>query len=185
MKLSITLIIFNIFFISRHTTPIMVEWIRLTSFIIPKNPKKDLLTRLFFLSSTTTSGLIFPFLQTGQQSGSLCIYRKLCYSIFVSLKVRNTDEYIFPNKYKTNNISTQYVNTKLKEIVGKFKINSKYISTQRLRKSFGRRIWEMNNYSNRSLIILSYIFNHSNIAVTRKYLVIRQTEIFDVYENLN
>ena len=35
------------------------------------------------------------------------------------------------------------------------------------------------------LIILSEMFDHSNIAVTRQYLGKRQAEIFDMYESLN
>ena len=82
-------------------------------------------------------------------------------------------------------MSIQYVNTKLKDIVKRYNIRGSNISSHSLRKSFGRRVWEINNHSDKSLIILSEMFNHSNIAVTRKYLGIRQSEIFDVYKSLN
>ncbi|MFC2089648.1 tyrosine-type recombinase/integrase [Bacteroidota bacterium] len=111
-------------------------------------------------------------------------FKKLSESTLMSIRIQNQDEYIFSNKYKTNHLSIQYVNTKLKEIVKKYKINPNYISSHSLRKSFGRRVWEMNNHSDKSLILLSELFNHSNIAVTRRYLGIRQSEIFDIYLSL-
>ena len=43
---------------------------------------------------------------------------------------------------------------------------------------------ENNDNSDRSLILLSEMFNHSNIKTTKIYLGIREKEIFDVYENL-
>ena len=113
------------------------------------------------------------------------IHDKLSSSPLSSIRIRDQEEFIFTNKYKTIHISPQYVNTKLKEIVRRYKINGSKISSHSLRKSFGRRVWEINNHSDKSLIILSEMFNHSNIAVTRKYLGIRQSEIFDVYESLN
>ena len=48
-----------------------------------------------------------------------------------------------------------------------------------------RRIWELNNYSERSLVLLSELFNHSNIQITKKYLGIKEQELFDVYDSLS
>lgn len=58
------------------------------------------------------------------------------------------------------------------------------ISTHSLRKAFGRRVWENNNKSEYSLALLQDIFNHTSIAVTKRYLGIRQDEINSVYLNL-
>jgi site-specific recombinase XerD len=83
-------------------------------------------------------------------------------------------------------MSIQYVNRRLKEIVGKYKIvkNPLMIKSHSLRKSFGRRVFENNDNSEKSLILLSEMFNHSNIKTTKVYLGIRDKEIFDVYDNL-
>ena len=113
------------------------------------------------------------------------VYLKLNTSELKSQQIEADFEFVFSNKYKTSSISKQYINLQLKFYAKKLRIKELNISTHSLRKSFGRRVWEMNNYSDRSLIILSEIFNHSNIAITRKYLGIRQAEIFDVYESLN
>lgn len=58
------------------------------------------------------------------------------------------------------------------------------ISSHSLRKSFGRRVYENNNESEKSLIYLSELFNHTSLSVTRKYLGIRQEELNDIYMNL-
>jgi len=58
------------------------------------------------------------------------------------------------------------------------------VSSHSLRKSFGRRVWENDGESERSLIYLSEIFNHSSIQMTRIYLGIRQEELNEVYLSL-
>ena len=78
-------------------------------------------------------------------------------------------------------ISIQYVNRKLKEVL---KEKGKNISSHTLRKTFGRRVWQNNNESDKALIFLSDIFNHTNAAITRRYLGIRQEEISEIYMNL-
>ncbi len=113
------------------------------------------------------------------------IHEKLSNSPLSSVRIQNDDEFMFSNKFKSSHISTQYVNTRLKEIVKRYKINGSNISSHSLCKSFGRRVWEINNHSDKSLILLSELFNHTSLAVTRKYLGIRQSELFDIYESLN
>jgi integrase len=85
--------------------------------------------------------------------------------------------YAFKSQKKTI-YSPQHVNRLLKKYFkGK-------ISTHSLRKSFGRRVWENDNQSERSLIYLSELFQHSSISITRIYLGIRQEELDNIYINL-
>ncbi len=65
-----------------------------------------------------------------------------------------------------------------------FECTGKKISSHSLRKTFGRRVWLINEYSDKSLILLSHLFNHSSVQITRIYLGIREEEIKDVYLNL-
>ncbi len=98
----------------------------------------------------------------------------------------NIDDFVFLNRYSTSTISTQFVNRKLKKIACDYKL-CKYpntIKSHSLRKSFGRRVFENNDNSDRSLILLSEIFNHSNIKTTKIYLGIREKEIFVIYNAL-
>lgn len=74
--------------------------------------------------------------------------------------------------------SVQHVNRLIKKYFkGK-------VSSHSLRKSFGRRVWENDNQSERSLVYLSQLLNHSSTHVTRTYLGIQQEELDDIYMNL-
>ena len=99
---------------------------------------------------------------------------------------RDPEQFIFLNRFKTKTISPQYVNWMLKELVKKYGVvkNSNGIKSHSLRKSFGRRVWENNDKSEKGLIMLNEIFNHSSIKTTKIYLGIRDKEIQDVYQNL-
>ena len=98
----------------------------------------------------------------------------------------NLDSLIFLNRWGTGAITRQYINTKLKKIAVKYKITKdpSSIKSHSLRKSFGRRVFEANDGSERSLILLSDILNHTSIKTTKIYLGIRDKEIEDVYVNL-
>ena len=77
--------------------------------------------------------------------------------------------------------SRQQINRKLKQHL---KSADKNISSHSLRKSFGRRVYENNNESDKALVVLNQIYNHSSMAQTRMYLDITQEEIEDVYMNM-
>ena len=100
----------------------------------------------------------------------------------------NTDleSLIFQNRFRTAAISVQYVNRRLKELAIEYKVSKEpaKIKSHSLRKSFGRRVFESNDNSEKSLILLSQCLNHSSLLTTRIYLGIREKEIFDIYENL-
>jgi integrase len=93
---------------------------------------------------------------------------------------------IFQNRFHTSAISVQYVNRKLKELATEYKVSKEptKIKSHSLRKSFGRRVFENNDNSEKSLILLSECLNHSSLKITRTYLGIRDKEIYDIYEKL-
>lgn len=103
----------------------------------------------------------------------------------VQMKSPSPSQYIFVNKYGTKPIRLQWVNEKLKRLLKEYNIKTINASSHLLRKSFGRRVWELNNHSEKSLVLLSEIFNHSSVQVTKRYLGIKQEEIFDVYDQLS
>lgn len=111
------------------------------------------------------------------------ILKEFTKNIFSKLSI-DENNYIFVNK-KNKIISIQYINKILKNIKILYKIKIKNFSTHSLRKTFGRRIWEMDNQSERALIMLSDIFQHSSSAITKRYLGIRQQEISQIYDLLN
>jgi integrase len=89
---------------------------------------------------------------------------------------------IFVSK-KGQVFSVQYINQEFCRIAKKYNLKGNF-STHSLRKTFGRHVWEMDNNSERSLIMLSKIFNHTHSDVTRIYLGITAQEISDIYINL-
>jgi integrase len=101
---------------------------------------------------------------------------------FSLLKVRipNIEGFVFTSNQNTV-YSKQYVNRKLKEIFGS---KTLAISTHSLRKTFGRQVWSNNNETDKALLYLSDLFNHSSPAITKRYLGIRQEELDDIYMNL-
>lgn len=75
--------------------------------------------------------------------------------------------------------STQHINRLLKQ---HFKgVVNGVVSSHSLRKCFGRKVWDNNNQSKRSLVYLSQLFNHSSTSVTRVCLWINQEELDDIY----
>jgi integrase len=93
-------------------------------------------------------------------------------------KEENDNFYAFRSQ-KGSIYSSQHVNRLMKQY---FKIDD--VSSHSLRKTFGRRVWDNHNQSEKALLYLSELFNHTSITVTRKYLGIRQEELDDIYLTL-
>ncbi|UJH90932.1 tyrosine-type recombinase/integrase [Antarcticibacterium sp. 1MA-6-2] len=93
-------------------------------------------------------------------------------------KEENGEFYAFRSR-KGTVYSIQQVNRVIKKY---FKGTD--ITSHSLRKSFGRRVWDNHQQSEKALVYLSELFNHTSVSVTRKYLGIRQTELDDIYMSL-
>lgn len=91
--------------------------------------------------------------------------------------LRNKSEIVFRSN-KNTTYSNQQINTKIKQT---FQAKNKNYSSHSLRKSFGRRVYEMHNRSEDALVSLSLIYNHSDLRVTRTYLDITQEKLDDIY----
>ncbi len=105
--------------------------------------------------------------------------------VVLKLKVTNRNELIFVNRFGTKSIDKSYVNVKLKEIFKKYRIKvSGNVSTHTFRKTLGRRVVEVNDYSNHTLFLLMDLFGHSSMSITKRYLGIREQEIHSVYDSL-
>jgi integrase len=101
------------------------------------------------------------------------------------MKITDTNQFIFVNKYRTKPIDKSYVNVKLKEILKKYNIILEGNGSSHLfRKTLGNRVLRLNNYSSESVILLMELFSHSSPAMTKKYLGIREKEIHDVYDSV-
>lgn len=80
-------------------------------------------------------------------------------------------------------ITIQHLNRVLKDVFAK-ESKTLNISSHSFRKCFGRRVFFNNGESEKALVYLSELFNHSSISQTRTYLGIRQEELNDIYLNL-
>ena len=111
--------------------------------------------------------------------------KEIVQRVYIKSDLSNLNELIFINKYGTKCIDKSYVNVKLKELFLKYRIKVKgNISTHTFRKTLGRRVVEVNDYSNESLVLLMELFGHSNMGITKRYLGITKDEIHNVYDCL-
>ncbi len=101
------------------------------------------------------------------------------------MSIADSNKFIFINRYGTKPIDRSWVNVNLKRIFKKYKIELEgNISSHMFRKTLGNRVLKLNSYSNESIVLLMELFGHSSMAITKKYLGIREKEILDVYDSL-
>ena len=82
--------------------------------------------------------------------------------------------------------TVQAINRILKEIKKKYRLKIKNFSCHSLRKTFGRQVYTMNgDNSELALVKLMELFNHSRVAITKRYLGLRQEEILQTYHCLS
>jgi integrase len=105
-----------------------------------------------------------------------------CYE---NIKPRTTDEFIFTSQ-KGSVYSIQRINVILKDLRIKYNLKIRNFSSHSLRKSFGREIFNRSaENAELAIVKLSQLFNHSNPAITRRYLGISQKELLDTYDVLS
>ena len=79
----------------------------------------------------------------------------------------------------------QRINVILKEIKREYRLKVKNFSCHSLRKTFGRQVYNMNSENSElALVKLMELFNHSSLAITKRYLGLRQEEILETYDCL-
>ena len=96
------------------------------------------------------------------------------------LQLKNKSETPFKSN-KGTTYTRQQINRKIKQA---FKTKDKNYSSHSLRKSFGRKVYDDNEQSENSLVLLSKLYNHSNLKVTRDYLDITQEILEDIYMSI-
>lgn len=93
------------------------------------------------------------------------------------------------NKIQPPGLDSKFISLTIRTINKQIKIHAyragirdKRISTHTWRKTFGREVWRRNNKSEESLVILSQLFNHSSLSITRTYLDITREEVLQLYD---
>ena len=92
----------------------------------------------------------------------------------------DVNQYMFLNRFGKKPVSIQHINQKLKEIFKKHGVEGR-ISSHSLRKTLSRQIWEKNGCSDKALLLLSDLLNHSSVTVTKRYIGIQEQEISNLY----
>lgn len=81
--------------------------------------------------------------------------------------------------------TVQRINVILKELKQKYRLKIKHFSCHSLRKTFGRQVYNMNSdNAELALVKLMELFNHSSVAITKRYLGLRKEEILETYDCL-
>ena len=105
-----------------------------------------------------------------------------CYK---NIRPRSLNEFIFTSQ-KGSVYSVQRINVILKDLRVIYNLKIKQISSHSLRKCFGREIFNRSaENAELAIVKLSQLFNHSNPAITRRYLGITQKELLDTYDVLS
>lgn len=81
-------------------------------------------------------------------------------------------------------VKVSYLNKQLKKLNFKHCLKHPNFTTHTLRRSFGKAIYEKFGKSEHSLVLLSKVFSHSSIAITREYIGLEKEMIANVYLSL-
>lgn len=107
---------------------------------------------------------------------------KECYA---HIHPSSTMEHILVSQ-KHSVFSIQRINIILKEVKERYKMKIKNFSCHSLRKTFGRQVYNMNSENaEMALVKLMELFNHSNVAITKRYLGLRKEELLETYDCLS
>lgn len=98
--------------------------------------------------------------------------------------VEDMNEYLFKSREGDSHITEKSLGRIIKDAAKEAGIE-RNICSHSLRKTFGYHVWHSAADKEKALVMLMSIFNHSSIAVTKKYIGIMDEEIEDVFNNLN
>jgi integrase len=100
------------------------------------------------------------------------------------IKPRDPGNHIFLSQ-KGSVFSIQRINIIFKNLKERYTLDVQNFSTHSMRKTFGREIFTKSGVNAElALVKLSQIFNHSNVATTRRYLGIAKEEMMQTYDLL-
>lgn len=105
--------------------------------------------------------------------------------LWKALGCPDKNDYIMASRQGDKPLTIQFVNMKLKEFKAKYRLKIENFSTHTFRKTFGRYVYDTNNHSAESLLLLNKILNHHSIQVTKTYIGITQDEIAGVYASIS
>lgn len=111
------------------------------------------------------------------------VMRKIS-ELYVLLESPNKDNYIFRSRRSKERFSSQYVNRRLKGFKKEYNLPIENFSTHTFRKTFGRYVYELDNCSAESLMLLNKMLNHTSIAVTQAYIGLTKDRVSSVFDSI-
>lgn len=94
-------------------------------------------------------------------------------------------DFILPSFDPEKPVTIQYINQRLKAFKAKYNLDIDHFSTHTFRKTFGRYVYESQNKSAESLLLLNKILNHTSIQTTKTYIGITQSEINNIFSSID
>ncbi len=98
--------------------------------------------------------------------------------------VEDMNEYLFKSRKGNGHITEVHLGKVIKDAADEAGIE-RNINSHSLRKTFGYHVWHDAEDKEKALVMLMAIFNHSSVAITKKYIGILDEEIEDVFNSLN
>lgn len=98
--------------------------------------------------------------------------------------IQDMDDYLFKSRKGDSCLTEISLGRIIKEAAKEIGVE-RNINSHSLRQSFGYHVWHNAKDKEKALILLMTIFNHSSIAVTKRYIGIMDEEIEDVFNDLN
>lgn len=98
--------------------------------------------------------------------------------------IQSLNDYLFFSRVGDEPMVVRSICRVIKETAIEAGINQN-IGSHSLRKSFGFWVWHEADDKEKALVILSYIWNHSSVSTTRKYIGLTSEDAEDVFSNLN
>lgn len=97
----------------------------------------------------------------------------------------DTSLLMFCNHRTGKPITRQHINQMMKAFRFRYQIPVEHFSSHSIRKTFGRAVYDKYGQSMDAVTKLCLIFNHGDPKTTMTYLGIRQSEIDELYENVD
>lgn len=98
--------------------------------------------------------------------------------------IEDMDGFVFKSRKGNGAISERGVWKIIVDAAAEAGLELNY-GTHSLRKTFGYHIWHNAEDKEKALVMLMAIFNHSSLAITKKYIGIMDEEIESVFNDLN
>lgn len=111
-------------------------------------------------------------------------FRKHIEDCHQALGITDNNEHCFLSR-KGCVYTTQRINVKFKYIKARYGLKVEHFSTHSMRKCFGRKVFESaGEQAEVALVRLMELFNQSSVAITKRYLGLRQEELMETYDLL-